>query len=62
MAKATIEFKIAWWFKYVYLPMMQATMVFYVLFIDEDAEIDAEKLKRVVERAVKIKDKNGRWV
>lgn len=55
MNKTTVHLSIAWWFKWLYMPLMQTAIEITRTFVDADAQLDEVKLERVLQRAIKVK-------
>lgn len=55
MAELTVKFKIAWWFIYIYLPLLITMVKFYRLFVDIEAEPNWDKVHKVIYKAIKVR-------
>lgn len=53
-SKITVNIKIAWWFIYLYLPLISFTLDFIVKYIDIDAQVNEEKLKYWLNKSLRI--------
>jgi len=50
-----IEVKLAWWLRYLYLPLLMYTVLFYQTYIDSEAEPNWDKFDKIMCKGLSAK-------